>query len=177
LKRKIGNSPVIFLINKSDFRKAVNTHIKLFKNLLGEDIDCEIILNQIEQEDSDIREILHRHDCLIGILLGFGKHNSILYEKRENLEKKLNQLNLVQSYQEIQSIKNQLDKLWGVLEFRNDYYTSNVVSGSSIAFVADRKHPESKILEAKYKKQTVRICEVYSKDDWFEKTLQKIISE
>jgi hypothetical protein len=176
LKRKLGNSPAIFLINKEAFHKTVNAHIKLFKNLLGKDIDSEKILNQIEQENSDICEILHQHDCLLGILLGFGKHNSILFEKRENLEKKLNCLNFVQSYQEMQSVKNQIDKLWDILKLRNDYYTSDLAMRNSIAFVADRDHPESKILEAKYKEQEVKISGIYSKDDWFEQTLLRLIS-
>lgn len=177
LKRKLGNSMAIFLINKEAFHKTVNAHIKLFKNLLGKDIDSKKILNQIEQENSDICEILHQHDCLLGILLGFGKHNSLLFERRENLEKKLNCLHFVQSYQEMQVIKNQIDNLWNVLQFRNDYYTSDLAMGNSIAFVADRDHPESKILEMKYNEQGIRISEIYSQDDWFEETLLQLISD
>jgi hypothetical protein len=175
VKRKLGNSLAIFLINKEAFHKTVNTHINLFKNLLGKDINSEKILNEIEQENSDIWEILHQRDCLLGILLGFGRHNSILFEKRENLEKKLNRLNFIQSYQEMQTVKNQIDRLWDILKLRNDYYTSGLAIGNSIAFVADRDHPESKILEAKYKEQEVKISEIYSRNDWFEQTLLRLI--
>lgn len=176
LKRQLKDLPAIFLINKEAFHKVVNDHLKLFKNLLGKEIDSEKILNEIEQEGSDVYKILQQHDSLLGILLGFGKHNSILFEKRENLEKKLNHLNFIQSYQEMITIKNQVDKLWDTLKFRNDYYTSDLAMRNAIAFVADRDHPESKTLEAKYNEQSIKISEIYSKEDWFEQTVLQLIS-
>jgi hypothetical protein len=174
LKRNIENFPAIFLINKEAFHKTINTHIKLFKNLLGKDINSEKILSQIEQENADIDEILHHHDSLLGILLGFGKHNSLLFEKREILEKKLKRLAFIQS-EKTKIIKKELDKLWDILKLRNDYYISDLAMGNSIAFVADRNHLESKFLEKKYCKQATKISQIYSKNNWFEQTLLQLM--
>lgn len=175
LKRKLANSPTIFLINKNAFHKAIEVHIDLFKKLLGQDINSKKILIQIEKENSDIWEILQHHHSLLGILLGFGKHNSVLFQKRESLENKIKHLDFLQSYKDIQVIKKRIDYLYDTLQLRNDYYHTDLAMRNSIGFVADRDHPESKFLEKKYRELGTKISDIYSKDDWFEQTLLQLL--
>lgn len=69
-------------INRSLFLKTVAGHIRLFRSELGESISPESLLAEIENSNKDIMEVLHHHEGLFGILLGYGKKNALIYHRR-----------------------------------------------------------------------------------------------
>lgn len=76
-------------INKSLFLKTVAGHIQLFRSELGESISPESLLAEIENSNKDIMEVLHHHEGLFGILLGYGKKNALIYHRRDCIRRSL----------------------------------------------------------------------------------------
>ena len=74
----------IVLINKKAFLDKVNQHIDIFKNFLGNTLTPEGLLNQVEKEGKFMSAI-KANITLLGILLGYGMHNSQIFDRRHQL--------------------------------------------------------------------------------------------
>ncbi len=75
----------VLLINKKSFVKEVSKHLDDFRDFLGVDATPERILENLIHEDHFYRKLFNDHSGLTGILLGFGKHNSQLFYRRDSL--------------------------------------------------------------------------------------------
>lgn len=177
IKRKLvgldqsdGEADVIFFINKQAFRNIVNKHIKIFKQVLGEDISADQLLNQIEDPGANVKKVLNYNECLLGILLGFGAHNSALFEERENLYDKRDNLECINIYQR-QKIQKKIDNLWDTLFSLEDYYKAIIRMHHYVAYVGDEKNAESKALEKKYFQQAEVIENLLSEKNWLQNIL------
>lgn len=78
------NRKDIFLINKKCFIEVVNQHKEIFQKFLKRPISGEDLLSEVENKSS-LQLVLAGNDLLLGILLGFGEHNSSLYQQRADL--------------------------------------------------------------------------------------------
>jgi hypothetical protein len=152
----------VILINKKAFVKIVNKHKIFFKNKINKEIDPQQMLNDIESGKASFAETIHNDEALWGILLGYGKHNAILYEKREN--KLLMDLTL----EKAESTANQLRGF-------GEYGYSPLVMGS-VHFAAALTHPETRALQKKYRKLRAKISQIYAQNDFLEVTLQQLTS-
>ncbi len=89
---RVYNSPYIddnrdfLFINKKKCIETVQDNLNLFKKKLGNSITAEYILQQLETKEDIIDEVFHGNEDLLGLLLGFGKHNSQTYQNRLELE-------------------------------------------------------------------------------------------
>lgn len=158
-------------INKKNVIKKIKTHFKVFKQKLGEAITPEIILSRLETKDKIIEEVFEGHEDLLGILLGFGVHNSLMYQKRENLDrsekgrapfdfakiKKINQINLTYFDSEEED---------GLFNFIN-----------LPCYVEDKDHAETVELRQKYKRLQKLLSAIYSEGSFLELTLHALTTD
>jgi hypothetical protein len=172
LEKKIANQSRIFLINVAAFEGIVNKNIKLFRKIVGANISAEVLLEQFKDEETDVWDILKHHTGLIGILLGFGRHNAMLFQKREKLYDLLENP-LTNS----ESIEKKLNQIGNRLSFFHEHDPQIIASINRVMFMADSNHPETIKLKKKYDKLNQKINEIYSRDDWFEQTLSQLVSD
>jgi hypothetical protein len=80
------NQPVfrIIMINKSRFLETVTEHLDLFCELLGKKITPKELLDEVIHNQRSLWDILN-NDALYGILLGYGKENSLAFKRRLDL--------------------------------------------------------------------------------------------
>lgn len=155
----------VIVINKKEFIKIFNENLNLFQTVLDEKITPEEFLSNIEKEKKTFVESIHDNQLLWGILLGYGKHNSGLYNKRDRPyfnTMLLSSIAIERSKIKLQSI--------------GDYDYSPVIM-ESVHFVGERNHPETLALQKKYRELRGRISEIYSKGDFLEITLRQLTTD
>ncbi len=175
INRKFNGFDTFILINKPIFKETIQKQIAIFKQVIGENFSAELLLEQIEQPNADLTKLLKNNQALLGILLGFGSHNSKLFEKREKLYRKRELLNCIKDYKKILKIQKQIDNLWQVLQARNDYYTPIFITRHQIGYSCDRNHPESLQLEEKYEKQAIQVDVILNQKEWIENIMLKLM--
>ncbi len=99
----------ILLIHKEHFRNIVFKHQKLFESVLGQKIDITKMLKSFEHDEDPIRTVLKNNHLLLGILYGFGVHNSQRFLARWEEVEKLRSCHKFRSQREMyESIGNEL---------------------------------------------------------------------
>jgi hypothetical protein len=152
----------IIIINKKAFLKTVYQHLPLFESILGHKIVPEQLLSNIESGKASFRNSISNNEMLWGILLGYGKHNAILYNRRER--DYFNNAVLSSPALEYSTIK---------LKGCGDYGYYPFLIGS-VYFVGDLDHAETVALRQKYRKLRGEISAIYAKGDFLEITLSKL---
>lgn len=153
IQEKESNDCVsIVIINKKNFLKQFSQNSDIFCRILGKEITGEKLLQQIEKEGILKKETLNNNEELLGILLGFGKKNSWLYQREEKLEIE----------KQTQLIKDPVKTRLLFMDFP--------------AFRADLNDPETKELKKKYTKQRKTITKIYRQNKFLETTLQRLCS-
>lgn len=144
---------LIILINKQALLKTVQAHSEIFETILGHKIQPEQFLKDIELNKKTFMESINHNVTLLGILLGYGKHNSILFAQKRKIFKN----SCLQGYGE------------------NCPYS--LLRISSLNFMADLKHAETQQLHKKYSKMRNKLSSIYSQGSFFKSTLAKLIAE
>jgi hypothetical protein len=72
---------MLVLINRELALECISKNITLFRKALGEKIDPDKILFDLETKNSILQDALNNHEELFGILLGYGTHNALMYVK------------------------------------------------------------------------------------------------
>jgi hypothetical protein len=176
IEKKIGDQIRVFFINIPAFKKIVNEHIHLFKKIINPTISAEGLIVQFEDESTNVSDILHHNVGLLGILLGFGKHNAMLFQKREDLTDLLERRKKSRIYK-LQFIENKLNFINDKMKSFHEHDSNVLASINRVMFVADPDHPETIQLREKYDELNKKINEIYFKDDWFEQTLIQLTSD
>jgi hypothetical protein len=171
-QNRIGSQTRLIIINKKSFLKVVNQHITLFKRVMGPLVSAETLLEAMQKEDINIFDTLHNNEGLLGILLGFGKHNSLVFQKREELIDSLGK-----DLKKIELINNEIDVLNKKLQPLHEYDKYIIATINRVGFSSDHDHPETIQLRSKYDNLNRKINEIYSRDDWFERTLIQLMSD
>jgi hypothetical protein len=126
-------------------------------------------------------DLLARNHELFGILLGFGKYNSHLFQRREDLDPYELPINLrikVPPSPEYTSIQSELEDLSQKMCCFNGYSQCfPIVTFNQVTFAADPNHPETIFLRKKYEAQRKRIHQILDREDWFEQILLQLTSE
>lgn len=170
--KKIDEKPRIVIINKQKFIEIVNKNINLFQKITVSTFTAKEILYKIINEDKSMLEILNKNVGLLGILLGFGTHNAMLFQKREEI---LHTLNM--PLYDSKFLNEELEEINERLKALHEYDPHIIASANRVGFVADPNHPETIQLRNEYDELNNKINEIYSKDDWFEQTLIQLTSE
>lgn len=169
----------ITLINKKAFHQVVTEQKDKFAAFFGPEINSEKLLNLLIRKKSLWNTSLKDREDLIGILLGFGKHNAELFQKRNEIESY--KLRLVRDRTEpspgYHAINEELVALNATLQsFSNEgRVTLNYMRLPG--FTADPNHSETKQLKKKYSKQRKMISHLYSRRNALKITLDRLFAE
>jgi hypothetical protein len=166
----------IFMINKRAFLKAVEDNIGDFRDILGADETSQTILDRCLKSKCIFNDALKGHHGLAGILLGYGRHNSFLFSRREQISRGSElQMPLSPSpgfstideeHRYINERLTRFDEL-GILDFNSLLITLPMLA-------ADHDHPETQQLKVKYTQQYKDIIARYKKGDFLEITLSQL---
>jgi hypothetical protein len=151
----------IILINKIEFIKTLEKHQKLFESVIGHPINPQQLLNEIEQKKISFSDSIKNNQMLGGILLGYGVHNSTLYNKRDR-----GYLNNIGLMNHSKIILQPIEK---------NHYMPLIIG--PVKFAADILHPETIALRKKYKKLRGKISSIYFQNNLLEVTLLKLMSQ
>lgn len=175
------NIKSIVLINKQLFIDTVQMHLEIFKEHLGQDITPSGLIKDIEQKKSLFISIKH-NSLLLGILLGYGKHNAELFYQRERVRQFINKKRLpitpdqiAEPSEPFSSLKEEYDFYHSKLKPFGDYHYSPLIV-DPVHFVADHQDRETMELKERYKKARARISKIYSNVDFMEVTLSRLMS-
>jgi hypothetical protein len=172
----------IYFINKNSFINKVNEHLSLFQQAFGEDITGSFLLEKIEK-DPKILSTFDAHQTLLGILLGYGKHNACLFAERHQLspfvyKKEFPKIpvKIPAPSKGFSSLEEEFNSYFSVLTLFGDPGYSPLII-RSVHFVADHKHPETIALQEKYRRLRGEISAIYAKGDFLEITLSKLTED
>ena len=176
IEKRISDQTLIFIINKEFFKKTVDKHICLFRKAIKEDVTAEELLSQFLDLNTEVFDILHNNEGLLGVLLGFGVHNSMLFQQREEVKDYLKimgksgvfKLNLVQKRLDV--INSRLQPL-----HEHDFYI--ISSINRVCFLVDHTHSKTIKLIKKYDRLNTEINEIIYRSDWFEQLLIRLMSD
>jgi hypothetical protein len=146
----------IILINKKEFTKTIQSHLRVFEEILKSPVDPYLILEKLEKGEVTFQESIQNNELLLGILLGYGKHNAELYCRYEYCSNILS--NKKRSY----------------LHNQDDY---SLVIERPVGFIADPNHSETITLAKRYHALRGFISAIYAKGDFLEITLRKLTEE
>ncbi len=166
----------VAIINKRNFLKIVEENIDVFRQLLGVEMTPDIVLSRCLASSDLMREVFQNHHVLLGIVLGYGRHNAQLFSrkiqieeaKEVSLEEKILPAhgfsNLEEEYQSIQALLSPLEP--------EDLWEWSYPILPLPGFVADFTHPETHRLRKQYQKQHKKIIKKYKNRDFLTVTLE-----
>jgi len=178
------NDVTIFFINKHAFLTQIEENIDYFRKVLGSNTTPQQVLNDCLKSNDLYKDVLKNHDGLIGILLGFGRHNATLFSRRNQIEYanepkefSLTKKPLIPS-DGFSTIDEELNDIHSRLESFNDIEANdfNHLALLLPGFVADHTSPETKKLKTEYTEQYKKILKNHKNKDFLEITLKQFCS-
>lgn len=154
----------ISVINKKAFIETISSNLSLFETILNRKINPEQFLYDIEIGESSLWSSINHNEMLLGILLGYGKHNSFHFNEKSQCSHFL----FTSDHRELVPISSKLKC--------SDTETYPMMIINPVQYSADLDHPESKVLQKKYKNLRKKISDIYSQGDFLEITLSQLIS-
>lgn len=76
----------VYLVNKKAFRNEFQQNIDVFRAILGPESTPETLLHSVLCEGQPFINALKGSHALLGILFGFGRENSLRFQRREEIE-------------------------------------------------------------------------------------------
>lgn len=173
----VDNKIGILLINKVNFLKTVRSNLDLVSRILGDNLDAITLLKRIENGEYLFKTLNKNHE-LLGVFLGFGRENSRLFQRREELDPQgfspflQKHISPSKGYE---SVEDELADLWRRLSVINnhDRYFP-IVNLVRVGFAADPNFPETEILRSKYELDRKRINKIMANENWFEEILLQL---
>lgn len=167
----------ITLINKQAVQEIFEQHRTKFIDVLGRKMNAEKLLDLLIQKQSLWNTPLRHRDDLIGILLGFGKTNAELFQKRSEI---LGRVDVIKKKRTepspgYNSIDQELEALNTTFQVSNSGRKASLNYISLPGFAKDCNHPETQALMHKYKAQRKYITQCYSNGNILETTLQQLL--
>jgi hypothetical protein len=152
---KEEKSPELFgilFINKKNVLRCVRENMEIFKEILGNDITPEKVLQAL-MNDEDLSELLKDNHILCGILFGFGKENATHFHQKFGLDLALpDPIPFHHEDPEVHPLP---------LPYFMTFYPNAGTDRLRKQYIQDRK----------------RILEIYSKGNFLEITLMQLLSE
>lgn len=153
-EKKKSDQTTIILINKKAVSKSFKANQKLFQQVLGSDLTEDKLLNRIMSDEFSLKESLNNHEGLLGILLGYGTSNAMLFQKKQNAMKQKDRV-LSPEFSKATSSKISRD----LLPVNNFFGWFSVIQ--PVRFMAKIDHPETQKLIKKYAKDNSTISQIY----------------
>lgn len=178
-----NNYKAVIFINKKTFLKTVRKYLNDFKEVLGNSVTPERLLEETLKSKDVFGDVFKHHQGLIGTVLGYGKHNAWLFHRREEISSLSGEISpllkkssiLVKRrskpllQEELDSLNQKLQGFddRGVLDF-------NPLFMSMPGFAADPNADETKQLKKEYEQQYRQIIHRYQKSNFLEITIKQM---
>jgi hypothetical protein len=164
----------LLLINKHTLLHEIEENINDFRRALGAKMTAEDILHQIENNERSLIELLDHRSDLLGILLGFGRHNYYLFYHREMLQHKIEKCQFVPKrleyvQQEIDAISHRFQSV--VQKKRNSLHLFSFPK-----FFFELGHPETDKVLSQYKQRAKEIPPLFLHGNFLESYLRQFTS-
>ena len=162
---------IILLANKKMVSALVEQHVNDFRQALQkETVSSEGLLKEAKTKPL-LREVLQKHEGLIGTLLGYGRENSWLFHKRD-LGESVSLGYPWDSTEELKDVRHSL--AWFGLVYRPSQDLSTELSCPH--FVADIHSEETRQLKESYLSMRKKILKIYQDKNFLETTLNFLIN-
>jgi hypothetical protein len=156
----IENAEVILLINKKLFSSLIEHHQNDFQE------DAEFLLKEAKNKPF-LMEVLHKHEGLIGILLGYGKTNARLFWERQR-GRQIN-ISCVWEKEVEQQMLTQLNFWHSLFASHHRKIEDDLFYPS---FMGDPNSLETQTLKEEYRMTRDRIIHYYQGTDCLEASLR-----
>ncbi len=184
LNKDTEDTVMVYLINKHYFLKVVEDNIDLFRKELGPNITAAGLLSTFQHDSRSVFEILRYREGLLGILLGYGRHNATLFQQREDLIGPLSgyhgkiahpSYHLMRHPKKITAHQRQLENIEKqLMSFGEEWIEPVLMPLQFPGFGADMEHEETKALAREYKLVLSKILEAYSKQPLRQAVLEQL---
>jgi hypothetical protein len=163
----------ILLVHREKFLGEVARNIEDFRRVLGAHMTPELILSSIIQKKESCYEALNQHSALEGIILGFGKHNSWLFYRRDLLDNRNFDFKYIPKKHEL--IENEINKINGKLKCLNSE-RNKLYFAALPRFLFDPEDTETRDLLLKYTQSRKEFTRHYRKGNFLEGILRELTS-
>lgn len=178
----------IVLLHKQRVIHIIEENLTDFQRVLGIDIAASDVLERYEQRNLPFFDVLNRHHALLGIVLGFGKRNSWLFQNRERIWKGSRRQSKNAPPFHLKSIQTP-SQGFSTLEEEHQYYADTLTGAFAEGnmrkfykflyfpgFVVDPASAETHALQKKYTEEHTQIHKAYSHGNFLEVTLTQLCS-
>lgn len=174
------------LINKNAFLEVLNKNIDIIHRIYGPLTTAASFLRDLEEKKINPDD-LFKHPVLLGIMLGYGRHSSELFDRRWYLssdevdppylqnQKKPSQ-GFTSAVEELNYITERLQTESKTFE----WYTNTFplfLRVTTVAFAFDPDDPEAQSLIKKYKALHAQLTDIFDRQDWLEIVLDKLLKK
>jgi hypothetical protein len=167
---------MIIFLNRGKTLEVIKNNLSFFKDKLGRSITPEKILSDLETKDNIIETVFRGNHDLLGIILGFGIHNSIQFQKRYYLFRNKH-LSIPYDYRTMKNIwefnARILDEIYfnltGIPHENKKLFFIDLPY-----FAQDSQNPESTQILQNYFADQKLISETYSQGKFLEITLEAL---
>ena len=201
ITRTNQNLRLTILIHKKKFLEVCNENKDLFQLILGRNFSSKKLLEEIETSERPLFEIIKNNETILGILLGFGRKNALLFSRMEEIalssvntfpipfpsvyfscfrqNRRLSiapkQLNALSPFKTIDQ-----EKAWLDTHFNQGSFSPKDVSFLDLVFpvgfrVTDSR--ETKKLVSKYKKARRLLIKLFSNQNCLDVVLEQLQSK
>lgn len=178
VNEKNGFPESVFLINKSRFLFVVNENIDAFRKIYGYEITAESFLKDLNDKIIGPRELFQQH-LLLGILLGYGRHNAELFQRREMLLSGKKQAPFLIFQKPGARFSTIEEELYFLDRHLQPIYTNNstLLLVKPVNFVGDFQRLETHLLQAQYKFLHKELTALFLCQDWFQSIFERFFLE
>jgi hypothetical protein len=168
----------ILFLKRQRILEVIHDNLSLFKEKLGPSITPEKILSDLKTKYNILEEVFHGNHDLLGIVLGYGVHNSVQFQKRYVLFRQ----NLLPPPYDNETLKKVYEFNAPVLDSIYFTLTGFPHDNKKLFFIdlpyfaEDAKHPESIQVKENFFADQKLIGEIYSEGKFLEITLRALLN-
>jgi len=164
---------VFVLIHKKNMLALLHKHQSIFKEKLGSSFEPEFFLKKIESRELSLAQAIHGNLGLLGIMLGYGVKNSMLYQERYEIRKAINdRKGLLATGNELEMRLKAINE-----KFNNFSEYEEFASIMPLHFCAVLEDEETKELKKQYTKDREAIQAIMKNGDLTDQAFEKMISQ
>lgn len=174
------SSYFLMVINKKSFLKAIQENESLFRERLENFTNAITFYSTSLESKNMIEEVLQKDEVLLGILLGYGRHNAELFLERIHLMQRLRSLPLDDpQYHKTKEELDQINTRAGMFPPNDDFRpldfdepTDQFLNSLPLpSFIADCSTDETQGLLRSYESTRRKIQQYYKGKDFVDQTL------
>lgn len=176
-KKRDGTPDCVFFINKEKWMQTFNENIDAFRKVYGHKINAELFLKSLQTKNHFIAELFEQH-LLLGILLGYGRHNAELFQRRHPLfgRKKIPYSIYPKPSAPFLTIEEELCFFKKKLKLIHSNQCG-LLRVNRVNFAADLESSETIQLHKHYSAIHQKLTQLFSTENWFETLLEQLCSD